>query len=153
MAQIAKIAEKVQLKSSGEKFFEFFKNKMDYFPRMFAGNVESYKFVEGNSFTHGSVSIWKYDIGFGRAVEVKMKLLVDEANKTIIYECLEGDLFKDFDMFKVKIEVTDGGSSGNSSVNWCLEFVKSNENVAPPNDYLQFGVKICKDVDAYLSNN
>uniref|UniRef100_A0A0A0L759 Bet v I/Major latex protein domain-containing protein n=1 Tax=Cucumis sativus TaxID=3659 RepID=A0A0A0L759_CUCSA len=65
MAQIAKIAEKVQLKSSGEKFFEFFKNKMDYFPRMFAGNVESYKFVEGNSFTHGSVSIWKYDIGFG----------------------------------------------------------------------------------------
>uniref|UniRef100_A0A0A0LA17 Bet v I/Major latex protein domain-containing protein n=1 Tax=Cucumis sativus TaxID=3659 RepID=A0A0A0LA17_CUCSA len=89
----------------------------------------------------------------GRAVEVKMKLLVDEANKTIIYECLEGDLFKDFDMFKVKIEVTDGGSSGNSSVNWCLEFVKSNENVAPPNDYLQFGVKICKDVDAYLSNN
>ncbi|CAK9317969.1 unnamed protein product [Citrullus colocynthis] len=153
MAQIGKISEQVQLKSSGKKFYEFLKNKMDYFPQMFPGNLESYKLVEGNSLTHGSISVWKYDFGFGSSIEVKMKLVVDEPNKTIIYECLEGDLFKDFEILNVKVEVNDGGNNGNSSVNWCVEFVKANENVVPPNKYLQFGVKLCKDVDAHLCNN
>ncbi|XP_022143420.1 uncharacterized protein LOC111013301 [Momordica charantia] len=154
MAQIAKISEQVQLKSCGHKFYEFLKNKMDYFPRMFPGNIESYKFAEGNSFTHGSISHWKYDIGLGSSIEVKMRLIVDEPNKTIIYECLEGDLFKDFEMFQVKIEVSDGeGNNGISSVKWSLEFVKANEEVPPPHDYLQLGVKVCKSVDALLCNN
>ncbi|KAL0549180.1 hypothetical protein IC582_013661 [Cucumis melo] len=152
MAQIAEISEQVQLKCCGKKFYDFFENKMDHLPRLFPQYFESYKLVEGNSLTHGGVSIWKNNFGFG-SIEVKMKLLVDEPNKTIIYECLEGDLFKDFDMFNVKIKVNDCGNNGNSSVNWCLEYVKANQNVDPPNNYLQFGLKLSKYLDAFLCNN
>lgn len=77
---------------------------------------------------------------------------MDEANKSVILENIEGDVLKDFEMFKVKIEVTDGSKNGVSSVKWSVEFVKANEDVNPPNNYLQFGVKVCKGLDAYISN-
>lgn len=65
MAQIAEISEQVQLKCCGKKFYDFFENKMDHLPRLFPQYFESYKLVEGNSLTHGGVSIWKNNFGFG----------------------------------------------------------------------------------------
>ncbi|XP_038887027.1 MLP-like protein 31 [Benincasa hispida] len=149
MAQIFNISEQVKLNCCGEKFYDFFVNKMDYYVHMFPQRLKSYKFVEGNGFTHGSVTHWKYD--FGIPAEVKTRLLVDEPNKAVIFECLEGDLLKDFEMFQVKVQVTDGGKNAVSSVKWSVEFMKANEDVAPPHNYLQFGVDVCKGLDAYLS--
>ncbi|XP_022143410.1 kirola-like [Momordica charantia] len=157
MAQIAKISEQVQLKSCGQKFYDHFANKMDRFAHLFPQNLKGYEFVEGNGFTHGSVMYWIYywfvfGQNTGIPAEVKTRLMVDEPNKSITFECVEGDLLKDFEVFQVRVEVTDGGNSGMSSVRWCMEFVKKNEDVPSPHNYLQFGVKVCKGLDAYLSN-
>ncbi|XP_022948009.1 MLP-like protein 31 isoform X3 [Cucurbita moschata] len=126
MAQISNISKQLQLKCSGERFYELFKNKMDSITQMFPKKLLSYKIVEGNGFAHGSVVHWKYDFG---------------------------DLFKDFEMVAVKGEVSDGGSNGISSVKWSVEFVKANEGVAPPHNYLQFALESTKGIEAYLCNN
>lgn len=63
MAQICNISEEVKLNCCGDKFYDFFLNKMDSYIHLFPQNLQSYKFVEGNGFTHGSVTHWKYDFG------------------------------------------------------------------------------------------
>lgn len=89
----------------------------------------------------------------GGVEESKVRLAVDEPNKSITMECLEGDVLKEFEVFQAKVEVKDSGIDGVNSVKWCVEFVKANEDVAPPNNHLQCGIKVCKNLDAYLSNN
>ncbi|XP_038893753.1 kirola-like [Benincasa hispida] len=151
MAQIAKISKQVQLKSSGHKFYEFFKNNMDYiFVQMFPEIYQSGKVVEGNGFSHGSVIHLKYNAG--KPEEVKERIAIDDANKSITFECLEGDLFRDFELMKLKIQVFENGSNG-SSVNWSVEFVKANEDVATPHHYLLCLSKVSKGLDDYLCNN
>ncbi|CAK9317971.1 unnamed protein product [Citrullus colocynthis] len=151
MAQIAKISEQVQLKSSGHKFYEFFKNKMDYvFLQMFPEIYQSCKVVEGNGFSHGNIIHLKYNAG--KPEEVRERLAIDDANKSITFECIEGDPLRDFDVIKLKIQVFDNGSNG-SSVNWSIEFVKANEGVATPHNYLLCVTKVSKGLDDYLCNN
>ncbi|KAA0056078.1 major latex protein 15-like [Cucumis melo var. makuwa] len=153
MAQICSISEEVKLKACGQKFYHFFLTKMDVLNQMFPQNINStYEFVEGNSFTHGTVIHWKYDFG-GGLEESKVRLGVDEPNKSITMECLEGDVLKEFETFKVKVQVKDSDVVGVNSVVWCVEFVKANEDVAPPHNHLKCGIKVCKDLDAYLCNN
>lgn len=152
MAQISKISEQLQLKCSGEKFYELFKNKMECFTQMFPKNIQLYKVVEGNGFAHGSVVDCKYDLGVPQ--KAKQKLHMDDSNKTIILEFIEGDLLRDFEKLQVKGQITDGGTNGNSSVKWSVEFVKANEDVAPPYNYLQFAHEVTKGIEAhYLCNN
>ncbi|XP_022948007.1 MLP-like protein 34 isoform X1 [Cucurbita moschata] len=151
MAQISNISKQLQLKCSGERFYELFKNKMDSITQMFPKKLLSYKIVEGNGFAHGSVVHWKYELR--GTLEAKQKLHMDDTNKAITLEFIEGDLFKDFEMVAVKGEVSDGGSNGISSVKWSVEFVKANEGVAPPHNYLQFALESTKGIEAYLCNN
>ncbi|KAE8650619.1 major latex protein 149 [Cucumis sativus] len=151
MAQIAKISEQVQLKCSGHKFYDFFTNKMDSVIQMFPHIVTSYKILEGNGFAHGSVIHLKYNIG-GPA-EIKERLAFDDANKSIAFEVFEGDLFRDFEVFKMKMQVINEKGSNGSSVNWSIEFVKENEDVAAPHHYLTIAAQSSKTLDDYLCNN
>ncbi|KAG6581205.1 hypothetical protein SDJN02_19810, partial [Cucurbita argyrosperma subsp. argyrosperma] len=151
MAQISNISHQLQLKCSGEQFYEFYRNKMDRLTQMFPKKLLGYKIVEGNGFAHGSVVHWKYELGC--ILEAKQKLHMDDKNKAITLEFIEGDLFKEYEMIAVKGEVSDGGSNGISSVKWSVEYVKANEDVDPPHNYLQFALELAKGVDAYLCNN
>ena len=63
MAQIAKVSQEVQLRSSAPKFYEFLKNKMDFVFQMFPEIYKSWKVVEGNGYAHGSVIQLKYNVG------------------------------------------------------------------------------------------
>ena len=150
MAQIAKISEQVHLKSSAHKVYDFLKNKMDFVIQMFPDIYKGCDVLEGNGFSHGSIVHLKYNLG--SPAEVKERIAIDDANKSITFECLEGDVFRDFEVFKLKIQVFDNGSNG-SSVDWSIEFVKANEDVPPPHSYLIFADKISKGLDDYLCNN
>ncbi|XP_022982738.1 major latex protein 146-like [Cucurbita maxima] len=150
MAQIAKISQQVQLKCCGHKFYEFFKNKMECVFQMFPEICCSWKVLEGNEFSHVRVIHLKYVVGSPK--EGKTKVTVDDANKSITFECVEGDVLRDFEVFQMKIEVVENGSNG-SSANWSVEYVKANEDVAPPYNYLLCGAKVSKGLDEYLCNS
>ncbi|XP_022935144.1 kirola-like isoform X1 [Cucurbita moschata] len=150
MAQIAKVSQEVELRSSAPKFYEFLKNKMDFVFQMFPEIYKSWKVVEGNGYAHGSVIQLKYNID--GLSEVKERLSIDDANKSLTFECVEGDLLRDFEVMKMKIEVVENGSNG-SSANWSIEFVKANEDVATPHNYLLCVAKVSEGIDDYLCKN
>ncbi|KGN57826.1 kirola [Cucumis sativus] len=151
MAQICEISEQVNIKSSAHKFYQFFKNKMDYvFVQMFPEIYKSCKVVEGNGFSDGSIIHLKFNAG--KPEEVKERLAIDDANKSITFECLEGDPLRNFEVLKLKFQVLENGNNG-GTVNWSIEFVKANEDVASPHHYLLCVTKVAKGLDDYLCNN
>ena len=73
---------------------------------------------------------------------------VDEENKTVTMNVVEGDIVKYFKIFKCTIQVTvkDKGSL----VTWSVEYEKLNESGPAPDAYLNFAMGIVENVDAYL---
>ncbi|KAK7260761.1 hypothetical protein RIF29_27058 [Crotalaria pallida] len=74
---------------------------------------------------------------------------IDESNKTITYIAFDGDIEKDYKVFKVIFQVAEK-DDGSGTVKWTIEYEKINENIEPPYGYLDCYTKITKDVDAHL---
>lgn len=91
-------------------------------------------------------SIWKTG---GNTEEAKLVVeRVDEENKTVTMNVVEGDIVKYFKIFKCTIQVTvkDKGSL----VTWSVEYEKLNESGPAPDAYLNFAMGIVENVDAYI---
>ncbi|XP_022143401.1 MLP-like protein 34 [Momordica charantia] len=150
MAQIGKLSVAVQMKSSAEEFYGFFRKKMDHLVQMFHEKVKSFKFLEGDDFTPGCLMHWSYDI-VGPA-EAKAEVAdLDEENKSITYQVVEGDILSQYSLFKIKFQASDDVVGLGATVNWSIEFEKADENVPSPEVYLEFLSKISMGIDAYLA--
>ncbi|XP_023529047.1 MLP-like protein 34 [Cucurbita pepo subsp. pepo] len=153
MSQSDSIWGKVQLKSSPEKFYGFFRNHMGELVHMFPDHFQSFHFLEGQNFDDGSVVQWKYHLGFPEAAKVRMRVM-DEA-RTIIYEVVEGDALKHYKAFRVKLETVSGDLNkvGANFAKWTIEYEKAHQNVASPETYLELALQVTKGLDAYLYRN
>ncbi|KAG6581210.1 MLP-like protein 43, partial [Cucurbita argyrosperma subsp. sororia] len=153
MSQSDSIWGKVQLKSSPEKFYGFFRNHMGDLVHMFPDHFQSFHFLEGQNFDDGSVVQWKYHLGFPEAAKVRMRVM-DEA-RTIIYEVVEGDALKHYKAFRVKLETVSGDLNkvGANFAKWTIEYEKAHQNVASPETYLELALQVTKGFDAYLYRN
>lgn len=74
---------------------------------------------------------------------------VDDQNKTIKFNCLEGEVLKEFKSFKAIVQVTPKAGEG-SLVKWTIEFEKVNEDIPSPDAYLELAQKMTKDIDDHL---
>ncbi|KAG6581209.1 MLP-like protein 34, partial [Cucurbita argyrosperma subsp. sororia] len=158
MGKSDSIWAKIDLKSSPEKFYGFFRNHLGDLVDLFPENYKSIQLVEGQHFSGGNVVLFKFQFGFGHQLRVEKWAIraVDDVKKYLIYEAVEGDVLKQFKVLRVKVEAVNGGSTkvrGGNFTKWTVEFEKANENVASPQNYLELFVKIAKGVDAYFSNN
>ncbi|XP_059592220.1 MLP-like protein 34 [Vitis vinifera] len=148
MAQIAKMEVQAEIKSPASKFHEVCSRKVYLVPKACPEKIKSIEVVEGDWKTVGSVQLWTYFIG-GNTEEAKLVVeRVDEENKTVTMNVVEGDIVKYFKIFKCTIQVTvkDKGSL----VTWSVEYEKLNESGPAPDAYLNFAMGIVENVDAYL---
>jgi hypothetical protein len=60
-----------------------------------------------------------------------------------------GDIDKHYKVFKITLEGIDKDSS-NATVKWTIEYEKINENIDPPNGYMDYLSNVTRDVDAHL---
>ncbi|XP_022998718.1 MLP-like protein 34 [Cucurbita maxima] len=152
MAQISQVCADVKIQSSADKFYGFFRHKMHHLPQIFSKKVHSFEFLEGNDFTPGSLMHWTYDIVGPTKTKVKVAD-VDEENKSITYEAVEGDILSQYTLFRSKFRASDDGENGGAIVNWSFEFEKANDNIPSPEAYLEFVSKISTVLDTYLAVN
>ncbi|KAG6581208.1 MLP-like protein 34, partial [Cucurbita argyrosperma subsp. sororia] len=156
MSKSDSIWAKVDLKSSHEKFYGFFRNHLGNLVDLFPENFKSIQLVEGQHFDRGSLVLSKYEFGHEHRVEKWVIRAVDDVKKYIVYEAVEGEALKQFKVLRAKVEAINGGSTkvgGGNFTKLTIEFEKANENVASPEIYLELFVKIAKGVDAYFSKN
>ncbi|KAL4025819.1 hypothetical protein IC575_014225 [Cucumis melo] len=154
MSQSDSIWVKVQLKSSIEKFYGFFRNHMGDLVNLFPEQFNNFAIVEGQKFSADTVIQLKYHLGSRQLLTANIKLkVVDDMKKYIIYETIEGDLLKNYKVFTVKLEVVNGSLNkvgGGSFAKWTID---AKENVPSPENYVEMFINISKGVDAYFSQN
>ena len=74
---------------------------------------------------------------------------IDDENRSLTMDILEGDVLKIYKSFKAKIQFNDV-DNGKSKVIWALEYEKATENAPEPDHYVNFVVKMSKGLDAEL---
>ncbi|OVA16280.1 Bet v I domain [Macleaya cordata] len=146
---MGKIEVEVEVKSSADKFWEAITDSAVLFPKIFPEQYKSIEILEGDGKSVGSIRLLTYGEAIPIVTFAKEKIEVaDEANKSLAYSVIDGELATLFKIFKASLQVVPKGDG--SSVKWSLEFEKASEEVPDPDLTLELAVKTFNDLDAYL---
>ncbi|KAK6931022.1 Bet v I/Major latex protein [Dillenia turbinata] len=149
MSLTGKAELELQIKCSADEFFGVFKSKAHRIPSACSQRVKSIEVHEGDWETEGSVKHWNFVVD-GNDETAKEKIQVDEENKTVIFEIVEGDMLKLYKSYKVYLQIIPSPTGQGGKVKWTAEYEKANEDVPSPNKYLEFGAHLTTNLDAYL---
>lgn len=92
-----------------------------------------------------------WNLAEGTKLSAKEKIeSIDDDNKVITYSIFDGDVSENYKSFKGTLQVVDKEHGG--IVKWTFEYEKLKEDIigASPESYLDFAVKVTKDIDAHL---
>lgn len=152
MAQIDKLEVQTEIKASPDKFYGFLKNNIKGLPNIFPQRITSVELLEGEEGSAGSVQNVKYVIGAPMSAKIKVEE-VDDANKSIRYTAIEGDLLQIYKSLMAKVEVNEAGDNGTTHVKWSIEYEKAFEGAPDADPYAELAALISKGLDAYLLLN
>ena len=86
----------------------------------------------------------------GNSEGVKTAESIDEENKSVTYKVMDGEIAKNYKVFKTTLQVTP--KVNGSSLKWSIEYEKANEEVPTPIKYTDFMSAMTKAVEAYHVN-
>ncbi|KAI6686052.1 hypothetical protein NL676_031965 [Syzygium grande] len=145
-----KLEIEVEIQSSADEFYNVWRNQVYHLPNA-SDAVQNVQLHEGEWHSEDAVKLWNYTLE-GKALTAKEKVEVDDANKVLTFNVIEGDLMEEFKTFKAIVKMTAKSDGRGSLVKWTLDYEKLNEDVADPNAYIDLDAKLTKDTDAYLIN-
>ncbi|GFY96383.1 hypothetical protein Acr_11g0006890 [Actinidia rufa] len=104
---------------------------------------------EGDWGDHGSIKVWTRVLE-GKVETYKEKITIDEENKAVHLKALEVDVFEFYESYNIIFQFIPKGET--NVVKTTLEYGKQNEDLPPPDKYMNFFLvnRLVKDVDAKL---
>ncbi|XP_050369153.1 major latex protein 146-like [Argentina anserina] len=139
-----------QISTSADKFYGFFKGNMTSLVQIFPQHFKSFQILGGGEIRDACEIYWEHDLGSG-LVRTKLKVQeIDDENRSISFNFMEGDIFKVYKSFKSKVQAISAGNGG-CIVMWTLFFEKTNENAPDPIGYVELGDKVSRGLEAYLA--
>ncbi|XP_027098236.1 MLP-like protein 43 [Coffea arabica] len=144
---VGKLEAEFELKSDADEFFHSFGAKAHQLPDLANEKVNRIEVHEGDWKTEGSIKLWTYVID-GKVEVFKDRLKIDEENKTITSEAIDGDCMKHYKNYIITLQVISRGDS--SFAKYTIDYEKLNENEPSPTNYLDWLLHMGKDVDASL---
>ncbi|MED6224638.1 hypothetical protein PIB30_086086, partial [Stylosanthes scabra] len=76
--------------------------------------------------------------------------VIDEQKYLVIFNLFDGDISKNYKIFKLRLQVSENNNTRGASVNWTVEYEKINDGVEAPYGYMEYLDKSTKEIDAYL---
>ncbi|KAL6192487.1 hypothetical protein ACLB2K_033575 [Fragaria x ananassa] len=157
-SDVGKLHVEVEVKSPADKFWVSIRDSTEVFPKAFPHDYKSIDVLEGDGKAVGSVRLITYSEGIYACVGspiVKVSKetidMVDETNKAVAYQVIDGDLLKYYKSFKCILTVIPKGAEGEGSlVKWSCEYEKAHEQVPEPSIIKDFAVKNFKELDDYV---
>ncbi|KAK2354340.1 hypothetical protein P8452_74736 [Trifolium repens] len=149
MVLLGKLTTELGIKSPAEKFYNLFASQLHDVHNL-CERVHLAKVHEGDDW-HDTETIkhWTYVIDGKVHTCLETIEEVDDQNKKIIYKLFgTDDIDTHYKQFKLILEVVDKGSHG--AVKWTIEFEKVNEDVDPPNGWMDYLSKSTRDIDGHL---
>ncbi|GMJ04447.1 MLP-like protein 34 [Hibiscus trionum] len=148
MAQIRKMDCQVVIKSSAGKFYDAFRTKTRFLPKMSNGLIVDVKLLEGDWNNVVSVRLWSY-VFEGKSQMVKdIFEEAEEENKRMVFKLVDGDFLHFYDRWRNILSIAPIGEG--SLVKWTMEFEKRNEDI--PDPVAASMIALTKNIDAYLLN-
>ncbi|KAK6931024.1 Bet v I/Major latex protein [Dillenia turbinata] len=136
----------METKCSATDFYEVFKGKAHHMPNA-CPRLQSIELHEGDWETEGHVKLWSF-IADGKLEKNKEKLSVDEANKVVTLELLEGTVFEQFKNFKVIMQAIPKPKGG--KIKWAFEYERNDGAIPHPEKYKDFASHLTESLDDYL---
>ncbi|KAL0801483.1 hypothetical protein Bca101_056659 [Brassica carinata] len=130
----------VEIQSSPEKLHDMLVGKKHHVPGATPSLIQGCELHEGEM---GQVD------GEAKVITEKIESVEPEINR-VVYRVLDGDLMKEYKSFVITLQVTAKEEGPGSVANWHFEYEKINEEVAHPENLLQFAVEVSKEIDAHL---
>lgn len=84
----------------------------------------------------------------GKVETYKEKVSIDEENKTVRLTALEGQCLELYRSYSNIYQFIHNGET--NVVKITIEYEKKNENIPPPQKYMDFVISVIKDLDANL---
>lgn len=85
----------------------------------------------------------------GKAETIKMRIIaIDKEKRLVTYDFLEGDIMKEYKVFKPTIQAIPKGKG--SIVKWSAEYEKLNDKIPTPDHLLAFGMSFSEDIGNHL---
>ncbi|KAM7269671.1 hypothetical protein ACFE04_025168 [Oxalis oulophora] len=139
----------VVLEAAPEQLYEVFSNRPHHLSSVSNDKIQSCELLEGEWGKPGSIVYWNYFHDGQPKVAKEIIEAVDEANNTITYRVIEGDLMKEYKNFVFTIQVTANGTGSN--VHFILEYEKISDQVSHPETLAEFVSDLCKDLGAHFT--
>ncbi|CAH8257773.1 unnamed protein product [Arabidopsis lyrata] len=147
---VGKLETEVEIKASAGKFHHMFVERPHHVSKATPSKIQGCDLHEGDWGKVGSIVIWNYVID-GKVSVVKDRIEAVEPEKNLItFKVIEGDLMKEYTSFVITIQVTPKHKGSGSVVHWHFEYEKINEEVAHPENLLQFAAEMSKEIDEHL---
>ncbi|GAB4828757.1 hypothetical protein Ancab_040613 [Ancistrocladus abbreviatus] len=140
-----KLIAEFELRSSGDLFHEMFSRKPHQIKHVSPQHIQGCEVHKGQFGTPGSVIFWNYAIEGKPCVAKQIVEAIDDVNKTIILNVIEGDVLKEYKTFKVTIDIKPEGHT--NLVKWTLDYEKLHEGIGEPIKILEFVINITKDIE------
>jgi len=147
MALKAKMIERTEIKTSGDVFHELFGNKPHHVSTISPSKVQACDLHDGEFGTVGSIICWNY-YHDGKARIAKQRIAaLDEENKLVVFQTLEGNFMELYKTFVVTLHVETRGE--NDLVTWTIDYEKLNPDVEEPTETMDFLIALVRDIEAH----
>ncbi|KAF6157320.1 hypothetical protein GIB67_004258 [Kingdonia uniflora] len=146
---MSKLEVEIESKSPADKLWEAITESNTLFPKVFPDQYKSIEILEGDGKSVGSIRLITYAEGIPIITFAKEKIEVaDQANKTISYSVIDGELATFYKTFRATLQITAKGDG--SLVKWSVEYEKANDEVPEPDLVQDFALKTFTGLDEYL---
>ncbi|KAK4423810.1 Pathogenesis-related protein 1 [Sesamum alatum] len=139
----------IELKSNAEKLWSALKEYVTIFPKAAPDKYNIVEVLEGDGLSVGSVVLFKKTETYGNSRMKHRIELVDEANKTLIYNVIGGDIMQYY-TYKSITRVMSTDHDRRALAKCAVVYEKAVEHVPDPDLLKTFIVELFHQIDAYL---
>ncbi|KAL5061866.1 hypothetical protein RYX36_023603 [Vicia faba] len=149
MVLSGRLITELGIKTPAERFYKLFAEEF-HEVQVHCERVHHAKLHEGEDWHDtDTVKHWTYVIDGEVHTCYESIEEVDKQNKRNTWKLFGGDIDKHYKVFKLTLEVSDK-ADGSGVVKWIIEYEKLNEDIDPPNGYMDYLNKCTRDIDAHL---
>ncbi|KAL5061877.1 hypothetical protein RYX36_023614 [Vicia faba] len=151
MVLSGKLITELGIKTPAERFYKLFAEEL-HEAQVHCERVHHTKLHEGEDWHDtDTVKHWTYVIDGEVHTCYDSVEEVDEENKKNSWKLFGGDIGKHYKVFKLTLQVTDKADDGTAVAKWTVEYEKINDDIDPPNGWMDYISKCTRDVDGHLS--
>lgn len=132
--------------AGGDAFHEIFLNRPHHISNVSPELIQGCDLHEGAFGKQGSKICWRYTLDGKALVGKEILELIDEENKIIRFNVIEGDILKEYKYFVLTYQVIPKGEE-KSLVKWIFEYQKLHPGVPEPTSLMDALVRLAKEID------